>query len=199
IPAGLNGGPFKSKPVPAELDWEFWQGQTPRHDYMPERCHLYFRYWLDYFGGTMTDWGAHHNDIALCGIGLGRSGTVPAEGKSLTKPVAGGYTAPSDYEVEYTYANGIRQHCVSTTANNMFGSVARQAKPGEFYHGVKFEGPEGWIFVTRGKIEASKPELIKEPLKSKEVTLQVSNDDMGNFFEFVRSRKATICEAGIGR
>lgn len=198
LPAGLNQGPFKSAPVPKELDWEFWQGQTPAHEYMPQRTHLYFRYWLDYSGGTMTDWGAHHNDIALWGMGLDRSGPLTIEGKALVKQIEGGYTAPSEYEVEYTYANGVHHRCVSTTANTIFGSVARKPKEGELLHGVKFEGPEGWIYVTRGKLEASQPELIKEPLKSKKVELYVCNDQMGNFFDCIRSRKAPICEAEIG-
>ncbi len=198
LPAGPNQGPFKPVPVPKELDWDFWQGQTPRHEYLKERAHVTFRFWLDYSGGTMTDWGAHHNDIALWAMGLDRSGPATVEGKALATPIKGGYTAPSEYEVVYTYANGVRHRCISTTANTFFGSAARKTKPGELLHGVKFEGPEGWIFVTRGKLEASKPELIKEPLKTKKVALQVSNDHMGNFFECVRSRKAPICEAEIG-
>jgi predicted dehydrogenase len=198
LPAGLNQGPFKSAAVPKELDWDFWQGQAPRHDYMKERAHLYFRYWLDYSGGTMTDWGAHHNDIALWAMGLDRSGPTTVEGKALAKPVAGGYTAPSDYEVVYTYANGVRHRCISTTANTVFGSVARKPKPGELLHGVKFEGPEGWIYVTRGKLEASNPDLIKEPLKARKFDLYVSNDHMGNFFDCMRTRKPPICEAEIG-
>jgi predicted dehydrogenase len=199
LPAGLREGPFKAAPIPKELDWEFWQGQTPAHEYMPQRTHLYFRYWLDYSGGTMTDWGAHHNDIALWGMGLDRSGPLTIEGKELVKPIEGGYTAPSEYEIEYTYVNGVHHRCVSTTGNTIFGSAAPgRPKKGELLHGVKFEGPEGWIYVTRGKLEASKPELIKEPLKSKKVELYVSNDQMGNFFECIRTRKAPICEAEIG-
>jgi predicted dehydrogenase len=171
LPAGLNQGPFKSAAVPKELDWDFWQGQAPRHDYVKERTHLYFRYWLEYSGGTLTDWGAHHNDIALWAMGLDRSGPTAVEGKALAKPVAGGYTAPSEYEVVYTYTNGVRHRCVSTTANTIFGSAAGKPKPGELLHGVKFEGPEGWIYVTRGKLEASRPELIKEPLKARKFAL----------------------------
>jgi predicted dehydrogenase len=198
LPAGLNQGPFKPTAVPKELDWDFWQGQAPRHDYVKERTHLYFRYWLDYSGGTMTDWGAHHNDIALWAMGLDRSGPTTVEGKALATPIKGGYTAPSEYEVVYTYANGVRHRCVSTTANTIFGSPAREPRPGELLHGVKFEGSEGWIYVTRGKLEASRPELIKEPLQSKKVDLYVSNDHVGNFFDCVRTRKSPICDAEIG-
>jgi predicted dehydrogenase len=198
LPAGLNQGPFKSTPAPKELDWDFYQGQAASHDYIKERTHLYFRYWLDYSGGTMTDWGAHHNDIALWAMGLDRSGPATVEGKALSTPVAGGYTAPAEYKVVYTYANGVRHRCISTTADTIFGSSARDLKSGELRHGVKFEGPEGWIYVTRGKLEASRSELIKEPLKSKQFELPVSNDHMGNFFDCVRTRKPPICEAEIG-
>jgi predicted dehydrogenase len=198
LPAGPNRGPFKSAATPAELNWDFWQGQAPRHDYMPERCHLWFRYWLDYSGGTMTDWGAHHNDIALWAMGLDRSGPVTVEGKAFVKPVEGGFTAPGEYEVEYTYVNGVRHRCVSTKADTIFGSSERGAKPDAPHHGVRFEGREGWIFVTRGKTEASRPELLSVPLSSKKDPLYVSNDHMGNFFECTRTRKQPICEAEIG-
>ena len=74
LPSGPVGGPFQPQPVPSELNWDFWQGQTPQVDYMPQRCHVIFRFWYDYSGGTMTDWGAHHNDIAQWGNGTERSG-----------------------------------------------------------------------------------------------------------------------------
>jgi len=200
LPAGPNRGGFKKVEKPAELDWDFWQGQTPVHEYIAERCHVWFRYWLDYSGGTMTDWGAHHNDIALWAMGLDRSGPDTIEGKLLVKPVEGGYTAPAQYEVTYTYANGVVHRCVSTDADNIFGGPENKEKTKSKlqHHGIKFEGTKGWIFVTRGHSEASRPELLKEPLFSPKERLYVSNDHMGNFFECLRSRKPPICEAEIG-
>jgi predicted dehydrogenase len=196
LPAGPVEGPFKPQPVPMGLNWDAWQGPAPATEYMKERCHLWFRYWLEYSGGTMTDWGAHHNDIALWAMNLKGPSTI--EARLLAKPIPGGYTAPGEYEVEYTYANGVRHRCVSTTVNNIFGAKGRDPKPGELPHGVKFEGPDGWLYVTRGKIEASKPELLKDPVTEKEGQMYVSDDHMGNFFECVKTRKQPICDAEIG-
>lgn len=198
LPVGRQGGPFATAPVPQELDWNTWQGQVAAHDYVPERCHGTFRYWLDYSGGTMTDWGAHHHDIALWGAGYARSGPVSIEGKRLIETIVGGYDAPSQYEVHYEYPNGVTQTTISTLRNNFDGSIAKDQASDLPEHGVKFEGADGWIFVTRGKIEASRPELLAEPLTERKIDLYVSNDHMGNFFESIRSRKATICDAEIG-
>ena len=196
LPSGLHGGPFSTKPVPNGLDWDFWQGQTPYVDYVPERCHFSFRYWYDYSGGTMTDWGAHHNDIALWGLGL--NGPVTIEGKPLVEPISGGFTAASEYEVHYTYANGVTQRTASTQLAGPTGATKKPTKPDEPPHGVTFQGSDGWIFVTRGKIEASDPALLKQELPASAERLYVSNDHMGNFFECVRTRKAPICEPAVG-
>ncbi len=198
LPVGRQGGPFATAPVPQELDWNVWQGQVAAHDYVPERGHGTFRYWLDYSGGTLTDWGAHHHDIALWGAGYERSGPVSIEGRRLIEPVAGGYDAPSQYEVHYEYPDGVTQTTISTLRNNFDGSIAEDQSQDLPEHGVKFEGSDGWIFVTRGRIEASRPELLTEPLTERKVELYVSNDHMGNFFDCIRSRKAAICDAEIG-
>lgn len=195
LPAGFRGGPFQSEPVPSGLDWEMWQGQAPATDYVKERCGFSFRYWYDYSGGTMTDWGAHHNDIARWGIGL--DGPSSIEGKALVQPVPGGYTAISEYQVEYVWPNGVLHHCQSTIDDEWTGGVKRQG-PGTLHHGVKFQGTDGWIFVTRGRIDASKPELIHEPLPSNAVRLYVSNNHMGNFFDCVRTRKQPAVPAEVG-
>jgi predicted dehydrogenase len=195
LPAGSRGGPFAEAPVPKELDWDFWMGQTPKVEYVPQRCHASFRFWYEYSGGTMTDWGAHHNDIALWGMGLERSGPLSIDGKALLEPVSGGFTIPSEYRVEYYYANGVKHICLSTASDDPSGGVVKQDG---LHNGIKFEGTGGWIFVTRGKIEASKPELLSEPLPAKAEKLYVSANHMGNFFDCVRSRKPPICDAEIG-
>jgi hypothetical protein len=146
----------------------------------------------------MTDWGAHHNDIALWGMGLERSGPLTVEGKRLIEPIPGGFNAPSEYRVEYAYANGVTHSCVSTPFSSPEGRPMPEKKPTDPGHGVKFEGTEGWIFVTRGSIEASQPELLKEPLPANAKRLYASNNHMGNFFDCVRSRKQPICEPEIG-
>lgn len=198
LPAGFNEGPFPPEPVPAGLDWDRWLGQAPVVDYTTQRCHRYFRYWWDYSGGTMTDWGAHHNDIVLWGLGKDRSGPVRIDGKPLVEPIPGGYTAAAQYDVKYTYDDGTEHLCHSTTSNTFSGGVAHPPADGERHHGVQFEGPNGWIYVTRGKIEASDQALLDEPLPSGATRLYESNDHMGNFFDCVKTRKAPICDAEIG-
>ena len=197
IPAGLRGGPFKSVEVPSGLDWDMWQGQAPATGYVPERCFTNFRFWLDYSGGTLTDWGAHHNDIVLWAIN--QTGPISIEGKRLAEPIVGGYTAPSEYEITYGYAGGLKHICKSTTASTIFGGKPDKPVPRHLMdHGIKFEGSDGWLFVTRGKIEASKPEILGDNPSAMEQNVQVSDDHMGNFFACVASRQSPVCDAETG-
>jgi predicted dehydrogenase len=193
LPAGLRAGPFQAQPVPPELNWDYWQGQAAAVDYVPQRCHTTFRFWYEYSGGTMTDWGAHHNDIARWAIGL--QGPVEIEARRLAEPIPGGYTTISEYDVKMTYANGVVQNIRSTKADTIFGGVE---DPQGQRNGVRFEGPDGWIWITRGNFKASDPELLKAPLPANAERLPVSDDHMGNFFECVRTRKLPICDVEVG-
>lgn len=193
LPAGLREGPFASSPVPAGLNWDFWQGQAPAFDYVKERCHVYFRYWYEYSGGTMTDWGAHHNDIAYWAIGL--LAPTRVESRPLTQPIPGGYTTFSQYDVRYTYENGVELHIETTTDDSIYGSVVN---PKGQRNGIRFEGTKGWIWVNREELKASDHDILHKPLGSDAVRLPVSNDHMGNFFDCVRSRKLPICDVEIG-
>jgi len=195
LPAGLRQGPFKSSPVPEGFDYDFWLGQTPKVEYVKERTHFSFRYWWDYSGGTMTDWGAHHNDIVLWALDMDRSGPVSIEGKQLVDMIPGGFTAASEYEVTYTYANGIVHTCKSTTASEWHGGVK---DPKGQQHGIKFHGSEGWIWVTRGSIKASERRLLTEKLPNNSRYVYLSNNHMGNFIDCVKSRKVPICPAETG-
>jgi predicted dehydrogenase len=195
LPAGLRQGPFSPGEVPAGFNYDFWQGQTPAVPYVKERTHFSFRYWWEYSGGTMTDWGAHHNDIVLWTLGMDDSGPTSVEGKILVQPIPGGFTAASEYELKYTYANGIEHFCRSTTASEWHGGVK---DPNGQQHGIKFTGTDGWIWVTRGIIEANDRELLLKPLPASAPRVYVSNDHMQNFVECVKSRKAPICPASVG-
>ena len=75
-------GPFESSDAPSDLDWDLWVGPAQKADYCEERRKM-FRWWFDYSGGKMTDWGAHHIDIAQWAIGADHSGPnkVIAHGK----------------------------------------------------------------------------------------------------------------------
>ena len=193
LPAGLRGGPFASKPVPAQLDWDFWQGQAPFAEYVPERCHANFRNWYDYSGGTMTDWGAHHMDIGYWAVGL--PAPTKVESKALATLVPGGYTTPSEYEVKFTYPNGVIFNVRTTADDSPYGAVIN---PQGQRNGIRFEGTDGWIWVNRDKIEATDREMLSKPLPEGAEKLYFSNDHKGNFFECMRTRKDPICAVEIG-
>lgn len=201
LPSGPHGGPFAPSAPPATLDWNLWQGQTPDLSYVKERCHGTFRYWWEYSAGTLTDWGAHHNDIALWGLGLPLSaaGPVRVEGHALRDPLPGGYSFPSTYIVHYRYANGVTHTCRTVQTEGGSGNVLDpKTPPAQMPNGVLFEGSEGWIFVTRGRIEASHPGILEEPLNNRTWSAEVSDDHMGNFIEGMRRRRTPICGAEVG-
>ena len=153
LPAGLREGPFKTAPVPEGLNWDFWQGQAPQTDYVPERCHVKFRYWYDYSGGTHDRLGRPPQRHRLLGH---RAAGAPreVEAKALSRPIPGGYTAFADYVVNYTYANGVRLNIRTTRDDDIFGSPVN---PKGQHNGIRFEGSHGWIWVNRNEIKASDP------------------------------------------
>jgi predicted dehydrogenase len=177
-----TGGPFKTSPVPEALDWDFWKGPTADVPYTKERCHYEFRWWYDYSGGKLTDWGAHHNDIAQWALGMDGTGpvSVTASGtKPSDKPDC--YNCHPHFTVTYTYGNGT--HLITSS---------------EGENGNRFIGDNGWIFVNRERIEASEKALLDEPLHGEAVRLYVSNDHMGNFIDGIRTRKRPICDVEVG-
>lgn len=193
VPAGLKEGPFKSAPVPQELDWDFWLGQAPRVDYVRERCHSTFRWWYEYSGGPVTDWGAHHNDIARWGIG--ENGPQAVDAKILNAPIENGYNTPSEFEATLTWSNDVRQIVRTTRDDSPFGAIIN--RDGQ-RNGIKFIGSEGWIWVNRDEITASDDALLKTPLPENAIRLEDSRNHMRNFFDCVGSRKSPICSVEVG-
>ncbi|MEI6194577.1 MAG: Gfo/Idh/MocA family oxidoreductase [Verrucomicrobiota bacterium] len=193
VPAGILGNHFKKVSVPPEFNYDFWLGQAPAAEYFTERCHTTFRWWFDYSGGPVTDWGAHHNDIARWAIGL--DGPVGVEARVVTPPLPDGYTTPSEFAATLTWANGVTQIVKTTTDDSPFGAVINESGQ---RNGVKFTGTDGWLWVNRDEITASDKKLLTAPLPDNAVKLEVSNDHMGNFFDSVRSRKDPIASVENG-
>lgn len=173
---------FAAGSPPEGLDWDLWLGQAPKVSYMKERCRYNFRWWFEYSGGKLTDWGAHHNDIAQWALGMDRSGptAVQAQGTPVgTDPR--GYACPVDFTVAYRYACG-----------------ARLVSSSQGKNGVKLVGSEGWIFVDRAGIEASDPRLIDAPLARDAVRLHSSDDHIKDFLDCTRSRSSPVCDVETG-
>lgn len=179
---GIDGGQWQTPTTPPpELDWNFWLGPAPWSEFTPNRCHYQFRWFSDYSGGKMTDWGAHHNDIAQWGIGADGSGPVSVEPLSVTWNADGPHDVPLEFDVLYRYANGVQLVCHSQGEN-----------------GVKFTGTDGWIFVSRGSIAASDPELLKIEPTGDEIRLPRVRNHHNNWLDCIASRERPICDVEIG-
>ncbi|MEI6914235.1 MAG: Gfo/Idh/MocA family oxidoreductase, partial [Armatimonadota bacterium] len=158
-----NGGPFKAETAPSDLDWDMWLGQAPMTEYVKERTHVNFRWWLEYSGGMMTDLGAHHNDIAQWAMGTDRSGPITTEATGWPANICHTcYNTFVQFEAVHTYANGAKLHSMSEGEN-----------------GILFEGEEGNIFVKRFEIRASDSRILNDPLPSSAERLYVSDDHTG--------------------
>jgi len=170
---------WEAEPVPEGFDYDMWLGPAPWEPYTEQRCHYQFRFILDYSGGQMTNWGAHYLDIAQWGNGADDTGPVEIVGRG-DFPRTGLFTTAKTAEIEYTYANGVKL-LLKTGGGN-----------------TRFEGTEGWVFVTRGKIDAEPKSLLTSKIGPDEIHLYNSNDHKQNFLDCIRSRKDTICTAEIG-
>jgi len=130
---------------------------------------------------------------------------VEAEGAAPSKD-PNAYNCHPNFKVTYTYASGAKLLCSSgqlpdavdskqTTVKNNKG----EERPVKHDNGILFVGEGGkWIFVSRGILTASDPNLIEEPLGPDAKRLYVSNNHMGNFFDCMRTGKETICPAEVG-
>jgi predicted dehydrogenase len=155
VPLNRGGGPFAACPVPQTLDWERWLGPAPYADYCDERF-IFHRHWFDYGGGSMTDWGAHHLDIAHWAMDCEQSGPIEISGQAVMPKIENGFTTPTDYEVRLKYANDVRVVVRSDATEN----------------GILFEGDAGRIYVSRKRLTGKPVEdLWSNPLPADAIRL----------------------------
>jgi len=168
--------PWTPYKVPAELDYEMWLGPAPYSPYHPERVHYKFRFVSDFSGGDITNWGAHHLDIAQWGIGADGSGPVEVVGRGK-RNIHGVHDTFYDIHVHFLYANGAKVELRSTEEGGTGW--------------VRFEGSQGWVQVSREGIDAEPKSLLDwrlGPGDERVVPEPLANTHMGIWLECIRSR-----------
>ncbi len=207
LPGDPPGGSLERMPVPDGLDYDFWLGSTPEVYYTLDRVHSQTNLddrpgWLrcEQFGaGMITGWGSHHIDIAHWGMGTELTGPVEVEG-TASFPTSGLWNVHGDFKVTARYANGVVMEMGGNNPN-----------------GVKFEGTEGWIFVSRGNVGvtasdpsaaanskeenkafyASDPKILGSVIGQNEIHLYESPEQHRNWLESIRDKKESISPAEV--
>jgi predicted dehydrogenase len=191
VEVGIGTGPTIEPqpvmPVPPGLDYDLWLGPAPWAPYTEKRVHWNFRWILDYSGGQVTDWGAHHIDIAQWGMGTDDTGPEAVEGIG-DFPAEGLYDAATHYRFECTYANGVTL---------VVGSNDKVRQ------GVRFIGDRGWVHITRSRTTTEPSGLVRETIGPNEIHLAKPHGDhrqghRRDFLDCVRSRAETITPVEVG-
>jgi predicted dehydrogenase len=209
IGGGPAGGPFEPTAAPKDLDWELWLGPAPKADYMEERRRM-FRWWFEYSGGKMTDWGAHHIDIAQWALGCDKTGPVKVSATGKFPPLVpddfawkafldgkatlpDGYNTATEFSIDLTFANG--------SVMNVNHHYKRDDGKTDFGNGILFEGEEGRIFVNRGKLEGKPVEELTDADNEKLNEMigklykgKKPGNHMANFFECLEDRQQPISD-----
>ncbi len=211
-------GAIEEAPVPRSLDWDQWLGSTPVVPYRikkeaighdmdkdtPTNCHYNFRWFQAYSGGKMTDWGAHHIDIAQWSMNMDGSGPNKVVCESMTEVYdkGDGYDWPKNFRIKMTYANGVDVFVMSkggTEVEGLISAKGTERKVTADENGVLIQGETGTVFVGRNLLLASKQELLTTPPKLDiPVYDKITTNHYGNFLDCIKSRKDPICSATVG-
>ena len=184
LPTGPTIQPQPEMPIPDGFDYDFWLGPAPWAPYTEERCHWNFRWILDYSGGQLTDWAAHHCDIAQWGMGTEYTGPVEVQGKGEF-PREGLWNAATTYHFYCKYPAG-----ASPVAPD--GFVMDVADGSQNRGGALWEGSDGWVWVDRGGIDAHPKELLQSKIGANDINLYNSRDHAANWIDCIKSRALTI-------
>jgi predicted dehydrogenase len=192
---GGLGHPPDEKP-PVHIDYDFWLGPAPKRPYNPMRVHHNFRWFWDYSGGLMTDWGAHMVDVVMWAMQEDPKGAMAIGGK---------YGFPDDIrETPDTQQSIVEFKSFSLLWEHMIGCGIG---PWQREHGVEFHGENGILVVDRGGWEVhSETDSFNQPNRinrMQSVPRQSSSRDyhfthVKNFLDCLRSRKKPVADVEIG-
>jgi predicted dehydrogenase len=186
VKVGIPAVNYKERPTdsgPPDLDFDFWLGPAPKVAYNKNHVHYNFRFFWDYSGGQMTNFGAHDLDIAQWGLGMDESGPVEITGKgTFNKDKL--YEVTESCEITYQYANGVTV---------LLGQGVKGIKGG-----ATFEGEKGTIHVDRSSLTSDPAGIVKEPIGDSDVHLYPSGSHHANWLDCIKTRKLPICDVEIG-
>ena len=194
VKCGLPGGTpdiskqgHRNKPerVPDGFNYDMWLGPAPYAPYCPARCHVNFRWILDYSGGQVTDWGGHHPDIAQWGMGTEHTGPVEIKNAKGEFARDGLYNTAKSFYFECIYENGVKL----IVSNKLRG-------------GVTFEGTQGWVAMADGypKPQVSSPALLADSERLLRDYMERTRRPMNhvrNFFDCVKSRRLAVAHPEV--
>jgi predicted dehydrogenase len=177
------------KEVPKDLNWEMWLGPAPYVPYDPFRCHYHFRWFWDYSGGQMTNWGAHNLDIARWALNAKAPTAVSAFGGRYE--IHDGGETPDVQEVLYNFPG-----CVVTWSGREVNRTRDEY--------LSFHGTKGTLSILRSGFtiepetwrKKDKPEI--EPMKMKGDGNEAQVLHIRNFLDCLKSRQRPIADVEEG-
>lgn len=203
LPGDPSGPEAPKMPVPKSLNYDMWLGSAPEVPYTEMGVHPQQGYgrpgWLrleQYGSGMITGWGQHHYDSAAWGMDTELTGPISVQAIAQF-PKSGLWNVHGDFMVKQEYSNGITVYT-----------------SGGYDNGIRYEGSEGWVFVSRGSyvasssdplsseksklaLDASDPKILQSKIGENETHLYVSEEQHGNWLECIRSRKQPISPVEI--
>ena len=180
-----KGGPFSASKPPANFDWNMWLGQAPMTPYIKERSHYQFRWWQEYSGGQVTDWGVHHTDIAMWALGLENTGPTSIVGQGTFDKRPDCYNVAHEFDCTMQFENG-NQITLNSGGNELI-----------------IQGELGRIRVNRGGISGKPIEQVAEKAEDRDwLNGEVQklyrgkrlNGHMQNFFDCIQDRSLPISD-----
>lgn len=210
LPIDPAGGDATQMEVPPNLNYDKWLGSTPEVYYTKDRVHSQTEIdgerpgWLrceQFCAGMITGWGVHHFDIAHWGMGADLGGPLEVEARA-EYPTSGLWDVHGKYEIHARYPDNITMDVSDT-----------------FPNGVRFEGTEGWIFVSRGNVGvtasdpmaaagdekenkafyASDRKILASEIQPNEIHLYDSPEQHTNWLECIKSGEETISPAEVAQ
>lgn len=181
----------QDSPVPQGVDYDMWLGPAPKRSFNENRFHFNFRWFWDYAGGLMTDWGVHEIDIALFAMGVSAPKSIMASGGKLAYPNDASET-PDTLQTVYEYEgfNMLWEHATGIDGGN-YG----------YTEGIAFIGNNATLVVNRGgwevisEKEGDKPKL--EAISRVKPTGNALDLHTTNFIESISKNDGSLLNCGV--